>query len=409
MRLSRDDHVRPVVATSISQAFSAASNFVILLALGRAAGAGEVGRYALAFATYGAALGFQRAAITDALMARAPGSTAAETVESGNTVSMCLALATCAAVVAFVVGMITPYRQLALVAPFLAGMLVEDACRYVTFRRGRHELAVVLDGLWLAMSCTAFVVLRRFPDHNAAILVWGSAGSLAGVAGMVVMRVRPGAPRAAFQWWKSHLWRSCRWLSTEALFYHADKQVVAFGFTALAGAKLFGEYQIALSLVGVSVFFTSGIGILTITHLTRRAGADSRPAWWSAAACFGCVVAWTLVLVSMSGFVLHVLYHGRVVVPTAMLLASGAITAVAAASSGPQLLLLARQTERVLPVARGVALLLFAPLAVVVSRWNFEGALWLLVLDGLAYLGIVGWAAFRAPRRARTSELAYSA
>lgn len=396
MRPWRNEHVRTVGASSVSQAFSAASNFVILLALGRSAGAGEVGKYALAFVAYTAALIFLRASLSFALMGRKPGSTAPENVEIGDAITLATMFATGCALVAFAVGFLTPYKQLMLVAPFLIGVLVEDTCRFLLFRRGQHNLAVVLDGTWLALSCSAFFLLRSYPNHSAAILVWGSAGTIAGVMGVLMMRVRLGRPRPAFLWWKTHLWHSSRWLSIDSLLLSVDLQIAAFGFTAFAGAKLYGQYQIALSLVGVSVFLTTGIGILSITHLTRSGGTDKRSAAIAGIACFACGVVWTLVLVSMSGFVVHLLYGDSVKIPTAMLLAAGAFTAVAQGAAGPQYLLQARQTERVMPIARGIAVVIFPLIAVLVSRWNFEAALWILVGDGLAYLAIVSWVAFRA-------------
>jgi hypothetical protein len=380
---------------SLSQAFSAGSNFVILLVLGRMAGASQVGEYALAFVAYVAALGLQRAGVTDVMLARAPGSTAPVHDEGRFTITMSLMLSSAAALIALIIGLVTPYHQLALLAPFLIGLLLQDACRYLSFRRSEEHRAVVLDGIWLAGSCASFFVLHRWPTHSAAIIVWGSAGAIAGLVGLFMMRIRPASPALAVSWWRVHVWPSCRWLTTEALFYHTDQEVVAFGFTALAGARLFGEYQIALSFVGASVFLTSAIGILATRHMTRSAGTESGPAVWTAFVSFACVVAWTLFIVLISGLLVRVLYRGRVDIPAGMLVAAGAITALAAAATGPQALLLARRTERVIAAARGTCLLLFAPLAVVVSSWNFTAALWVLVLDAALYLAILSWAASR--------------
>jgi O-antigen/teichoic acid export membrane protein len=392
--------VRAVGTSTVSQAFSAASNFVILLALGRAAGAGEVGKYALAFVAYTAALIFQRASLTSPLLARKPASTAPEKVEVGNAITLAAIFSGGCALVALAVGLVTPYKQLMLVAPFLVGVLVEDSCRFLLFRREQHGRAVVVDGLWLMLSCTSFLVLRASPGHSAAILVWGTAGSIAGIVGVFMMRTRPGRPVAACRWWKLHLWRSSRWLSIDSLLLSLDLQIAAFGFTAVAGAKLYGQYQIALSLVGVSVFLTTGIGILAVTRLARSGGTDKRWAAFNGVASFACGVTWTIILITMSGTIVRLLYGDKVRIPTLMLVAAGAFTAVAQGAAGPQSLLQTRHTERAMAVARGMAVLIFPLVAVLVAKWNFEAALWVLVADGLAYLAVVSWVAFRSPQRA---------
>ncbi len=388
-------HARPVFAATLSQAFSASSNFVIILALGRLAGAREVGGYALAFGAYNAFLGLQRASLTDALIARRVGSTASPTDERRLAVTVSLGIGTGAAMLLAVAGMLTPYGQLAIIAPFLVGVLVEDVCRYLMFRIGRHTAAAALDAVWFAISCSAFVVLRGHPHSTTAIVIWGSGGTFAAVLGLVLLKSTPVHPRRARLWWSRNLGRSSRWLTLEAVGFHADQQIAAFGLTIVAGATLFGEYQIAGSLVGLSMFVTTGIAIVAASHFTNNDGDQARVAAIVAAVSFATVVVVTLVLVAASDVVLPALYGHRVTISISVIVATGAIYAMAATAGGAHALLRARQSEAILPAARAIAVVACAPPAIAVAARNFPLGLWVLALEGAVYSLIVCRAAFR--------------
>ena len=391
--------VRPVLVTTISQALSAGSNFVILLALGRASGAFEVGKYGLAFGVYNAALGLQRSMMTDPLLARPVGSTADQRGENDRALTCSIAIAALAALIVGVVGFATDYDQLKILALFLVLVLTQDACRYLLFRNSRHAVAVALDGLWFAGSCTSFVILRGHPGHGPALIIWGVSGSVAAVLGLLMLRFRPVRPSVAAPWWRSHLWPSSRWLTLEAGVFHADQQVVIFGFTAMAGATLFGKYQIAQSLVGLSVFVTTGIGVVAVARFSHRTDDQLREAGLVSLISFGCVALVTASLLALSGPIVRLLYGDKITIPGQMILATGASLAFMAAAGGMQVLLRARRTERILPIARAVVLLAFAPAAVIVSKHNFSAALWILVGESVSYLLILTWAAARTRAR----------
>jgi len=394
----------PVVMSTASQGLSGASNFVIILALGREGGTAEVGRYALAFIAYSGALGIQRATLTDALMARRLGSTAPLPEETNRALVCSMAIAAIAAVVVAAIGLIGGVDLFALLAPLLLLVLVEDACRFLLFRNGRHSLAAVIDGIWFAVSCTAFIVLRSNPDATAALAVWGAGGALAALTGLALLRFRPTGIGTAVSWWRANLWPSSRFLVLETSFFQADQQIVAFGFTAMAGAAMFGTYQLAGSLVGLSIMVTTGIAVVAVSRFTHGEGTQIKAAATVSLVSFGCVAAVTLAFTALSVPLVRLLYGDHVTIPKGTILATGAIYAGAAAAGGVHALLRSRRTEAVLPVARGIGLVVFVPIAIVVSGHHFDLALWVLAMEGAFFLLITWMAALRAGAGAETVE-----
>ncbi len=388
----------PVVITSVSQAFSAASNFAIVVALTRASGSAEVGRYILAFTVYTAALTMQRAMLTDALIARRPGSTAPVREEDNRTLTVAAAVSLTEAVVILMIGWGTGFKQLSLLSLFLVFLLMQDACRYVLFRNLRHGGAAILDGIWFVVSCTAFVILRRHPGHVVAVTVWGTGGSLACFVGLAFVRFRPAPLVDSLRWWREHLWPSTRWLALESVFFQSDQQVQAFGLTALAGPTLFGRYQQAGSLVNPAVFLTTGIALVAVTHFSRNERGQYGNALVVSAVCFGCVAAVTGVLLSISHFVIHLLYGNKTTISNAIILATGAIYACVVAATGVHGWLRSQRSERILPMARGIGLVVFAPIALVVADHHFVAGLWVLAAEAFVYMVIISVYGYRFSR-----------
>ena len=381
---------------SLSQSLSAASNFIIFLALGRAAGAHEVGHFALAFVVYNAVLGLQRAMITDALLARpAKGATPSPSPER-RAMTNSLILSSAAGCVVLVVGILTPFHQLAVLAPFLPALLLEDLFRYLFFRRMRPGLAVACDAVWVLVSYAGFVYLLAQPSIHTAVLIWGLGGLAGATTGLLIARTGFAPIGESVHWWRTQLWRSSRWLTLESLFFHADQEITAFGFTAVAGAAVFGEWQIAQSLLGLAVFVNAGLSIMTVTHLSHNT-SDRRRAVLVSILSAGFVLLVTAAVCVGSTPLIRLLYGSRVSVPLGTIAATGLTLALGAAATGSIALLRARRDERTLPLARGVSLLLFTPAAVVVASRNFTAALYVLAAGAFVYLTIVARAAFVRP------------
>ncbi len=376
----------PVLLSTISQGFSGASNFIVMLALGRSGGAREVGLYALPFIVYGGALGVQRASLTDALMARRLGSTAGVTDETRSALTSSATIGSLIAVLLLAIGLASGHALFVLLAIFLVPLLLQDACRYLFFRTGRHAMSVVIDGVWFVGSATALLILPRHGTAMAALTVWGSAGVVAAVVGLAIIRLRPVKPQVALSWWREHLLPSGRWLVAETLAYQAELQVVAFGFTAIAGAKAFGTYQLAGSLVGLSIPVTTGIAVVAVSRFTHGEGTQLRAAALVTGLSFGFVCVVTLGFALTSGFIVPLLYGDGVQISKGIILATGAIYAFTASSGGVHALLRSRQTERILPIARITAFVTCVPLALVVSARNFTMALWVLAFEGVVFL-----------------------
>jgi hypothetical protein len=114
----------------------------------------------------------------------------------------------------------------------------------------------------------------------------------------------------------------------------------------------------------------------------------------------------TIVLVAASDVVLPALYGHRVTIPISIIVATGAIYAMAATAGGAHALLRARQSEAVLPAARAIAVVLCAPVAIAVASRNFPLGLWVLAFEGLLYSLIVCRHAYRVETHVQTEALA---
>ena len=390
-------NVRSAGVASVSQAFSAASNFLIVLALGRYGGARSVGEFSVALAIYAAFLGLQRAALCSPLMARAEGATSPVEDERRYAVTLSLAMAVPISLALAGTGAMTSFHPLCLLGIVLPGVLAQDAFRYLFFRNLRPTGAVLLDGLWVLGSGVSFVLLRHDPSSDLAILLWGGSGVIGAVVGATVLDVRAAPLRDSFRWWRSSLWRSSRWLTLEAALYNLDLQIQAFGFTLLAGAAAFGTLQVAGSLVGVAFFVTTGATTVLLTHFAGERRPGPKDALRVSVINFLAIAMVTAVLLGTSTQVVHLLYGNRIAVPRLLILAVGINNALLGASGGAYAYLLAKRREQEIPLAR-LALLVFAPIAVVVSHSDFQLAMWILDGSAAAQLVILSWAAHRCSR-----------
>jgi O-antigen/teichoic acid export membrane protein len=394
MSATKTENVRSAGVTAVSQSLSAASNFVIVVALGRYSGARAVGEFAVAFAVYTAFLGIQRAALTSPLLARAEGSTADLADEKSRAVTCSLLLSVPASLILLPVGLAVAYPPIWLLGLVLPGVLAQDAFRYLLFRSRRPSGAALLDAVWVVGSCISFFVLRSRPTSATAILLWGVSGLLAALLGMALVSLPTGSVRTAYRWWRTSLWPSGRWLTIEAGFYNVDLQIQAFGFTAVAGAAAFGTLQVASSLVGVAFFLTAGVNMALITHFARQDKPQRRDTLLASGVNFTTIAVVTLVLMAASSLVVHLIYGHRLAVPPSLILPVGLYSALIGASGAPYMHLMARHAEKTIPIARS-ALLIFAPVAVIVSRHDFRLALWVLCFSAAVQAAILSYSAFR--------------
>jgi O-antigen/teichoic acid export membrane protein len=378
---------------AVSQGLSAASNFVILLALARGGGSHVVGEFALAFVVYNATLGFQRAVVSDALLARV-----AATPDGGREADACAAtssvlLSLSSALVVLIIGLATSYQQLTLLAVFIPPLLLEDLYRFLLFRRGRTGAAIIVDGTWVLVSCLSLPYLVTHASPHAAILIWGCGGTAACIVGGIVAGARFARPAPSYRWWREHLWCSSRWLTLEATLFHIDQQVQAFGFLAIAGSAAFGHWRLALALLGLAVFIDAGVRIVGVTHLSRHT-RDHRTAVQASAVSAAFTLALTAVVLVAEPVIVPLLYGDRVHVPRSVILICGIYLAASSAATGPLSVLRGQQRERPMPVARAVSLIVFTPLALLAARHDFEAGLWIITAGAVTYTAIVSWAAF---------------
>jgi hypothetical protein len=100
--------------------------------------------------------------------------------------------------------------------------------------------------------------------------------------------------------------------------------------------------------------------------------------------------------------VVNTLYGSKVHISNSVILVAGVIAGLLAGGGGFQAVLRARRYERPMPLTRLASFFIFPPLAVLLSKHNFTGALWVLAAESLTYFVIVVISARRSVRLAPT-------
>lgn len=193
----------------LDQSFSSASNFALTFLAARTLHPREFGGFTLAFAAYLIALGVSRACSSEPLTLRyttAPQREREDAFRSstGSAILVGVAAGSLMALAAvFAPGPIR--RALVGMAPFLPGLLLQDAWRFGFFAAGSGSKATLNDGIWSALLVLFLVpiIITEQQSTTWFAAAWGLSGSAAGLFGTVQARSTPRV-RSALQWWRNH-------------------------------------------------------------------------------------------------------------------------------------------------------------------------------------------------------------
>jgi O-antigen/teichoic acid export membrane protein len=240
---------RPTVVV-LDQAVSSASNFLLVLLVGRWLGPSELGAFALVLAIWVVIYGVYRAVVEDPMVVmgepRGLGEYVAATcVVSGVGV---LALGAGAAVLAMLGA--TSGTVVAL-AVFLPWLLFQDLWRRVAFMRGKPNLAVWNDLGFLLVQIACLAVFRYAGDFSpaAGMASWGFGA----LAGTIIGWAQLHPARASLRQGVAML-RSTRsmsvWLVLDFAVNRWARQAVLFIVAAVSGTAAVGAIQASNTLLG---------------------------------------------------------------------------------------------------------------------------------------------------------------
>src|ERR687892_232608 len=243
--------IRQVVAlgwTGLDQLLSSVSNVVVSLAVARAAGVDGLGAYTVAFALSIVVLGFQRALITEPLLA-IPASEGPDG-HPRRALGAVAMLAVGSATALVLGGLLSNRSELVALAAVIAFVCLQDAYRYVLFRRRRAHLAAVIDAVWLIASVAGWPLITSRGTATTAVLVWGIGAGLSALLGARIAGVLPSPGRAAIRWWSREARPLGGFLALTSIVYAVGGQVTVLGLATVLGEGALGELRAAQILFG---------------------------------------------------------------------------------------------------------------------------------------------------------------
>lgn len=158
----------------------------------------------------------------------------------------------------------------------LPGLMLQDACRFAFFAKGRPHQAACNEALWVVMMGAGYVVLRWQDAVGAGslVLLWGMAGSLAGLVGLVQARALPQVRQA---WcWISENRDIAPGLLADFVLLIGASQVASFTVGIVAGLDELGALRAASVLVGPVTTVLTAARVTVVPEMVRI-GARGRP------------------------------------------------------------------------------------------------------------------------------------
>ena len=288
----------------VSQLASSATNFGLSWVAARLLGPDGLGVVFLGFSCYLIALEFQRALLTDPLVARSAALAGEErAAATRNGLAMALLMSLAGALLLGLAGLLLPGdigRGALLFVPWLVPALVQDFWRMVLFRDGRGRAGAANDLIWLAVMAATVPLAFLAASTWAAVACWG-AGALAGmVAGFVQAHARPSRLPPAVRWWRSDAWQLGRWLGAESIVYVLGAQALTLMLAVVLDTRSVGGIRAVQAAFAPLSVVGPALGLPGLPALARRVAVSADQARKLAAGLGGLAAACTLIYVAIA-------------------------------------------------------------------------------------------------------------
>lgn len=346
----------------IDQGLSSGSNFCFTVIAARELGPGGLGAVIVGLMLFQTTVGFQRALVTDPLVARWPRLGAARRRwAAGSAVTLVAGLASLSAINACVVGSVAGGgfgHVLFMMAPWLPAAVLQDYWRVALFRDGRVRAAALNDGVWLLTMAAVAPAVLPSRGVTATVAVWGSGALISAAVGAFQVGFRPVGVRSALRWWKKDAADLGRWLGLDSIVYIVGTYATTFALAALLGGTSYGGLRAVQSLFSPLTLLLPAVGLAGLPAISRAlldsdAAARALTLRVSAAVC-ACTSVYVALLVIRPDIV-ALAFGDRFAGFRAIVIPVGLSQVAAAVASGAPVLLKAQGRGRALAVARGTA------------------------------------------------------
>jgi O-antigen/teichoic acid export membrane protein len=286
----------------VSQVASATTNFGLSWLAARMLGPAGLGVVFLGFSCYLIALGFQRALLTDPLVASSAAMVGEDrAAATRNALAMVLVWSLAGAALLGIVGLFVPGdigRGALLFVPWLVPALVQDFWRMVLFRDGRGRAGAANDMVWMVVMAATAPLAFLAGSTLAAVGSWG-AGAVAGmITGFLQTHARPARLASAVRWWRSDAWRLGRWLGAESVVYVLGAQTLTLLLAVVLDTRSVGGIRAVQAAFAPLSIIGPSLGLPGFPALTRRVAVSPDGARSLAAGLGGVATACTAVYVA---------------------------------------------------------------------------------------------------------------
>src|ERR687891_248386 len=307
-------------------------------------------------------------------------------------------------------GLLSNRSELVALAAVIAFVCLQDAYRYVLFRRRRAHLAAVIDAVWLIASVAGWPLITSRGTATTAVLVWGIGAGLSALLGARIAGVLPSPGRAAIRWWSREARPLGGFLALTSIVYAVGGQVTVLGLATVLGEGALGELRAAQILFGPIALATTAISFFALPRLAAaRERLSLRVGGLVAMGSAGLVAVCVTFLFLAAPLLFPILYGRGFEARPALLVPLALQMVVGALAMGPILLLKARMTGKPLAGTRIITTLVGVPLTLVVaSSQGLVPAVWAMLGQAALHVCLVWRGAARSLRLVGTSPESYA-
>lgn len=272
--LDRGAGTRELLWGGMAQGASSATNLGLSLLAARALGPEGLGVAFVGFSLYLALVGFQRALLSDPLVALTT-SVDAEMRRAAQQSALTVSVVMSAAVATVVAGagLLVPEPigpGLITFAPWILAALLQDFWRVVLFQQKKGRAGALNDLMWVVVMAALFFPALRIGSLWAVVGCWGLGAVAGGSLGFLQTRLRPGGGAVSFRWWRETAWPMGRWLGLESLTHAVFTRGLVFALAFMLGAASLGGLRAVQSVYAPLSLIGAALALPALPEVTRR-------------------------------------------------------------------------------------------------------------------------------------------
>lgn len=261
------------VLTLADQLVSSATNFGVGVLIARAGGASALGAFGIAFLVWLAAVGVNRALVTEPMTVGDGTDSGGARLREGMASTLLLGLGWAGLLLLAWAGLLLAGHNvvaLLAMAPWMPSLLAQDYWRCTSFRLHRADRALVSDVVFAVAQGSVTFVLFALDVHSVAAYLasWGIGGTAGAVVGMAIARVGPVTCGGLTH--LRALWARSRWFLADFGTAFVSDQGCLLLLPLLIGTAQFGIYRAGVSLIGPAVIVFLAGGNFGLPQTVRR-------------------------------------------------------------------------------------------------------------------------------------------